>query len=160
MRQSHTPTARCREAAALALALGLALSACGSSSGGPAASEPGTTKPATAVPIPGTTMTTVILTADAAGRVGIQTAPVRRAAAPSGGTEDVVPVSAVYYDGDGGTWVYTSPSPLHYVRASVRLGAITGESVVLDQGPAVGVLVVTVGEAELYGVEYGVGGEQ
>jgi hypothetical protein len=140
-------------------ALGLALSACSHAADSSAAPGQGTDKPAVAVAIPGTDEKKITLTADAARRVGIETAAVRRVAATGGG-QDVIPVSAVYYDGTGGTWVYTSPAPLQYVRASVRLGPITGDTVVLEQGPAAGTLVVSVGEAELYGVEYGVGGEQ
>jgi len=164
MWQSSTRFTRRRGAAALAaaalgLALGSALSGCGHTAGG-AALDSAAAKPATAVPIPGSDLKTVVLTADAAQRIGLQTAPVSRVPAPHGGAEDVIPVSAVYYDGNGGTWVYTNPGPLHYVRASVRLGPITGDTAVLAAGPAASTPVVTVGEAELYGVEYGVGGEQ
>lgn len=151
-----------RALAALALAAaGLALSACGGQAQGAQAPGSEAAKPATAVQIPGSDVKKIVLSADAARRVGIVTAPVRLEQPAGGGTAQyVIPVSAVYYDGDGGTWVYTNPAPLQYIRASVTLGTITGETAVLKAGPPAGTLIVTVGEAELYGVEYGVGGEQ
>jgi hypothetical protein len=112
----------------------------------------------------------VTLTQRAAERLAIKTVPVRKAqvapaARSSGGaggksvTRKVIPYSAVLYDVDGKTWVFTSPSPLGYVRAEVTVDYVTGDTAVLTQGPAVGMPVVSEGAAELYGTELGVGAE-
>ena len=69
----------------------------------------------------------------------------------------VVPYSAVMYHFDGSTWTYTNPAPLTYVREPIEIDYIDGNTVVLDRGPAVGTVVVSVGAAELYGVEFGIG---
>ncbi len=68
-----------------------------------------------------------------------------------------IPYSAVIYHFDGSTWTYTNPSPLTYVRESIELDFIDGEFAILDSGPDTGTVVVSVGAAELYGVEFGVG---
>ena len=111
--------------------------------------------PARVEPI-GQDLSRVILTAEAAKRLGIETAPVSNAQV--GGTQrEVVPYAAVYYDLNGATWVYTNPSPLTFVRASITVDSITGDMAVLSKGPPVGTSVVTVGATELYGTEFGVG---
>ncbi|MGB8193291.1 MAG: efflux RND transporter periplasmic adaptor subunit, partial [Chitinophagaceae bacterium] len=69
----------------------------------------------------------------------------------------VVPYSAIVYDIHGGTWVYTNPSPNVFVRQRVELKTVTGETAVLNRGPATGTKVVTVGAAELFGTEFGGG---
>ena len=95
------------------------------------------------------------LSAKAADRLGIATAPV--AAAPAGrGT--AVPYSAVVYDKDGATWAYTNPEGLVYLRAAITVDRIAENLAILSSGPPVGTSVVTVGTAELWGVETGVGG--
>jgi len=73
----------------------------------------------------------------------------------AGGT--VVPYSAVLYDADGGTWVYTNPDGLTFVRASISVDDIDGDVARLSNGPAAGTAIATVGVAELYGAELGVG---
>jgi hypothetical protein len=112
-------------------------------------------EPAEVEPIEGTDLSRVILEAEAAERLGIQTAPVR----PIEGSETqlVIPYSAVLYDAHGDTWAYTSPAPLTYARDSISVDHIEGEEAVLSQGPASGTEVVTVGVAELFGAETGVG---
>jgi hypothetical protein len=129
-----------------------ALSACTGNGAGAPDTVP---NPATTVAIPGTDIKKLVLTADAVQRVGIKTQPV---AASGAGTS--VPVSAVYYDDTGVTWVYTNPDPLTYIRAKVTLTRVDGDTAFLSAGPPVGTQVVTVGEPELYGVEYGTAGEQ
>jgi multidrug efflux system membrane fusion protein len=75
-----------------------------------------------------------------------------------GGTQRrVVPYASVIYDLSGDTWVYTSPEPLTFVRARIAVDYIEGDTAVLSQGPSAGTRVVTVGAAELYGTEFGVG---
>lgn len=69
----------------------------------------------------------------------------------------VVPYSSLIYDGHGATWVYTSPEPRTFVRHEVHVDYIEGDTVVLNDGPPVGTVVASVGVAELYGAEFGVG---
>jgi hypothetical protein len=75
----------------------------------------------------------------------------------SGTLRKVVPYSAVIYDLTGETWVYTVPEPLTYVRQPITVNYIEGDTAVLVDGPDTGTLVATVGVAELYGVDTGVG---
>jgi hypothetical protein len=63
----------------------------------------------------------------------------------------------VFYEADGSTWVYVSPAPNTYVREPIVVQAIRNEQALLTAGPATGTNVVTVGAAELYGTETGVG---
>ncbi len=98
----------------------------------------------------------VTLTDQAAERTGVATTEVA-AEQVDGAEELVVPYSSIMYHFDGSTWVYTNPEPLVYVREMVELDHIEGDVAVLSDGPAVGTTVVTVGAAELYGVEFGVG---
>jgi hypothetical protein len=111
-------------------------------------------------PVPGTDRGTVILTEDAASRLGIRTEPVRATAPARGGAGRlVIPVAAVLYDRNGATWTYTVVEPLAYLRVPVTLVRVEGAQAVLQSGPEVGAEVVTVGGAELLGAEYGVAGE-
>jgi hypothetical protein len=117
--------------------------------------------PAQVIEIPGTDLNRVVVTPEAATRVGIETASVRTV--PAGGASasahTVIPLAAVLYDSDGDAWTYTSPAPLTFVRQQVTLGRVDGEVAVLTSGPPAGTAVVTVGAAELLGAEEGVGGE-
>jgi hypothetical protein len=74
-----------------------------------------------------------------------------------GGPRKIVPYSAVIYDLHGDTWTYTNPEPLVFVRHSITIDYIEGDTAVLLDGPPAGITVVTVGAAELFGVELGVG---
>ncbi|MDH3700003.1 MAG: hypothetical protein OEU46_01705 [Alphaproteobacteria bacterium] len=65
----------------------------------------------------------------------------------------IVPYSAVYYDGKGKPWVYTTAKPLVYERKRVSVERIVGELAVLTGGPPVGTEVVTVGSSLLFGAE-------
>jgi hypothetical protein len=69
----------------------------------------------------------------------------------------VIPYSALIYDLDGSTWIYVSPKPLVFVRQPVTVDFIEGDRAILSDGPQVGETVVTVGVAELYGADTGVG---
>lgn len=125
-----------------------------------AAEEAGGNRPAQVKPIRGTDIARVILSADAAKRLDVHTAPVRRLRGPNGGTPRVViPYAAVLYDANGDTWAYTNPKPLVFVRAAIRVHHITGRTAALSSGPTAGTKVVTVGAAELLGTEYQVGEE-
>jgi hypothetical protein len=117
-------------------------------------------KPAQVVPVRGTNLSRVILTARAAERLGIRTAPVQQLSSPGAGAPSTaIPLAALIYDKDGGTWVYTAPARLSYVRQAVTVAQITGDVADLQAGPAPGTLVVTVGASELLGSEYGVEGQ-
>jgi hypothetical protein len=104
----------------------------------------------------GTDPSRVILTAEAAKRLGIETAMVRDSQV-QGKLRKVVPYAAVFYDLNGKTWVYTNPQPLTFVRASISVDSIDGDLAALSDGPPSGTEVVTVGSPELYGTEFGVG---
>lgn len=112
--------------------------------------------PARVEPVAGADQNRVILTEQAAKRLGIETAPVRDAQV-RGKLRKVVPYAAVFYDLKGLTWVYTNPEPLTYMRAPITIDFIDGESAVLSDGPSTGTIVVTTGSPELYGTEFGVG---
>jgi hypothetical protein len=106
---------------------------------------------------PGSSVKRLILTSDAAHRIGIKTELI---AVPAAGGMPVIPIASVLYDKDGVTWAYTSPAPLTFLRQRIVLGPIAGNTAVLLAGPAPGTALVTVGATELYGAEHGVGGEQ
>jgi hypothetical protein len=110
-------------------------------------------EPSTLVAIDGSDVSQVILTAKAAERIGLETVPVDEAA--DGLT--IIPHAAVFYGLNGETWTYTSPEPLTFVRAPITVEAIDADLAYLSEGPATGTAVVTVGAAELFGVESGVG---
>jgi hypothetical protein len=136
-----------RPLAVLVMALAaLALAACGDS---PTA-ESGGDEQAKVEPIGDTGVSSVTLTEDAAKRLGIQTATVRR----EGAQRTVVPYGAVLYEAGGATFTYTRPKPRVFVRAPITVVRIDGADAVLSRGPPVGTPVVTVGSQELYGSEY------
>jgi hypothetical protein len=97
----------------------------------------------------------ITLSAAAEGRLGIATTPV--AADPAG---LVVPYAALVYATDGSTWVFVRKEPLTYQRTAVTVARKTGDQVALTAGPPAGTEVVTVGAAELVGVETGIDGEE
>ena len=99
----------------------------------------------------------VTLTASAADRLEIETAPVMEAATETGAVRKVIPYAALIYDVNGDTWTYTSPQALVYVRERVTVDYIDGDRVFVLTGPAVGAPVVIAGAAELYGIEFGLG---
>ena len=121
---------------------GLLLSACG-----PKVETAEKVSPSKLEPIEGTDLSRVILTEKAAERLGIETVS-------ASGNE--VPYAAVIYDTEGNTWVYTSPEPLTFMRASILIDHIEGDTAVLSESLTSALNVVTVGVAELYGTETGV----
>lgn len=139
--------------AALALVAALALSACGGSddkaSAGPA--------PATVTDMPGSDVKLVTLTKRAHERLGVETT------ATTGGRKGgpVVPFSAVIYDNEGVTWVYTPQDgkPLSFVRQRVTIDDVRADRARLSSGPAAGTEVVSTGAAMLWGTELGVGAD-
>jgi hypothetical protein len=100
----------------------------------------------------------VTLTAEAAERIDLQTALVRTEG--DGAAErTVVPYSAIVYETDGETWVYTGTDDLSFVREHIVVQEIEGDRAVLSEGPPAGTEVVTVGVAELFGAEHGIGAD-
>jgi hypothetical protein len=73
------------------------------------------------------------------------------------GLKKIIPYSAIIYDLEGNTWVYTSPEPLVFVRHPVTVDYIEGDRAILSDGPPAGTEVAIVGVAELYGADTGVG---
>lgn len=106
--------------------------------------------------VAGTDLSTVTLTEKAITRLGVKTEPVRTAPAGAGET---VSFSAILYDASGAAWVYISSEPHSFVRAPIVVDRVEGEVAYLSSGPKVGTTVVTQAVQELYGAEYGVGGE-
>ena len=94
----------------------------------------------------------VVLTPVGAQRVGIQTA----VAGSAGQGRAVVPDSALLYQPDGSSVIYTVTGPLVYTLATVSVASIQGSQVYLT-GLAPGTTVVTTGGEELLGVQDGVG---
>lgn len=133
---------------AIALVLPLLLAACGgSSSSGEEASGP-----ATVELIEGTDLSRITLTAQASERLDIQTAKVEKS-----GAGKVIPYSAVLYSPTGETWAYVSPESMTFMRHAIVVDRIDGNKAYLSKGPATGAKVATVGVAELYGAESGLG---
>jgi hypothetical protein len=118
----------------------------------------GQAPPARVEPIEGTDLKQVTLIPRAAERLGIKTTAVRAVVAGAG-PRTVVPYAALLYDKQGDTWVYTNPEGLVFIRYAITVEEIRNDLAILTDGPPAGTSVVTVGAAELYGVESGVGGE-
>ncbi len=68
-----------------------------------------------------------------------------------------VPAAAVVYDAAGGAWVYEKTRPHTFARRRVDVRRTTGATVVLTRSPPVGTEVVSIGVAQLFGVEFGAG---
>jgi hypothetical protein len=97
------------------------------------------------------------LTEKAAARLDIRTEAVadeQKTRLGGAAPRRVIPYSAVLYDATGATWVYTNPEPLVFVRHAITIDHIDGDVVVLSDGPAPGVKVVTVGASLLFGTEF------
>jgi hypothetical protein len=117
---------------------------------------PAKIEPATIEKIEGTELNRVTLSEKAMQRLDIQTAPVREEQVDAT-PRKVIPYAAVIYDLQGKTWAYTSPKPRTFVRHPITVEHIEGDIAVLADGPPVGSEVATVGVAELYGSDTGVG---
>jgi hypothetical protein len=122
----------------------------------PVAGQHGSDEPAEVVPIGETGFSRVILTNRAAERLGIETTTVKEEQI-EGETRRLIPYSAVIYGLNGETWCYISLEPLAYVREPITVDFIADDRAYLTTGPSVGTEVVTIGVAELYGTETGVG---
>lgn len=95
----------------------------------------------------------IVFTKEGAARTALRTAKVRRS-----GDGTVVPYEALIYNDEAKTFVYTSPKPLSYLRAAVKVDRIEGNRVYLSEGPPAGATVVTVGATEVYGTETEIAG--
>lgn len=93
---------------------------------------------------------------DSAMKLGQQVF-VRVAKAEGGDKAKIVPYSSVIYDVSGNSWLYTNPEPLVFVRHKISIDRILGNVVVLKEGPEAGTKIVSVGAAELMGIEQKVG---
>lgn len=69
----------------------------------------------------------------------------------------VVPYSAIVYDLRGEAWVYTIPSPLSFVRQRVTVESVEGDLAILKDGLEINTQIVSMGAAQIYGVELGAG---
>jgi hypothetical protein len=103
-------------------------------------------------PVDGTSLNRLTLTDRAAERVGLETTSVAEQQV-GGKIQKTIPYSAVIYDADGGTWAYTTSEHLTFVRDEINVERIDGDTAYLSDGPAAGTEVVTVGAAELVGLE-------
>ena len=130
--------------------LALAVAGCGQAAEPDASIDDG---PAHVEDIAGSEVKKVTLTDEAVERIGVQTVPV---AAADGGRVQV-PSATVLFDQQGRTWVFTEPEHDVFVREEVKVIGTNGEDTILSTGPTADTPVVTVGVAELYGSELGVG---
>jgi len=138
-----------KKAGPLIIAAALTVSACSSSS------DYVYVEPASVIEV-GTDLWQVTLTPSAAERTGVETIAVA-AESVEGSERLVIPYAAVFYHYDGSTWTYTDEGDNSYVRAPIDIDRIDGDRAILTSGPSAGQQVVTVGAAELYGVEFGIG---
>lgn len=126
----------------LLIGAALGLAACG-----PRATTIEKVDPAIVEEIEGSELKRVILTQKAAERIDLNTVPANGM---------VVPYSAVIYDTQGNTWVYTNPELLTFVRSRIVIDRIEGDQAFLSQGLETDAPIVTVGVVELFGAETGV----
>ena len=145
-------TSRHSYRSALLLAAGVALSGCQVAAEG---ADPELAEVATVEAAEDGGPGVITLSEPAEQRLGIVTTPV--ATDPAG---LVVPYAALVYETDGSTWVFVRQAPQTYQRAPVTVAGKTGDQVTLTSGPPAGTEVVTVGAAELIGVETGIDGEE
>jgi hypothetical protein len=148
-------TCKCRRqlrvvcAGLVLIACVVSLSACSEASSGYDYELASHHEPAKLEPIKGTDVQRVVFDAEAAERVGLKTAPIRQ-----DGRKEIMPYAALIYDAQGGTYAYTAPEPLTYVRQQISIDHFDGDSVVLSDGPPAGTEVVTIGVDEVYGTEF------
>jgi hypothetical protein len=120
------------------------------------ADAPAKEQPALIEKIEGTELNRVTLTEKAAARLDIQTAPASEETV-NGATQTVVPYSSIIYDLEGNTWVYIAQGPLSFVRQQITVDRIEGDLALVSDGLDLGTEVATVGVAELYGADTGIG---
>lgn len=138
-----------RTAALLTTAGALLLTACGAAVDDTYVIE---NDPGKAEPIAGTDLSRVSLTDRAVQRLGIETTPV--AESPD---STIVPSTALFVDTHGEWWVYTAEGSNVFVRHKVEIAHQDDGRAVLSSGPEPRTEVVTIGVAELYGIEEEIG---
>lgn len=137
----------------LMLAATILLAACSSSTVG---ADDKKVEPAMVEAIEGSEFQKLTLTDRAVERLAIETHPVEEM--QMGGAKAMtVPYAAIIYGLNGETWVYTQTAVGTYVREAITVDYIQDGMVILIDGPPAGAEVVTVGVAELYGTDTGVG---
>jgi hypothetical protein len=132
------------------LAAGLAVTGCAAQAQAPAA--PAGDPPAVVEATEDGGPARLTLVAESVDRLGIETVPV------TAGPQLAVPYAAVVYDGQGAAWAFSELEEGVYQRVPLTVTDITGDIALLSAGPAAGTEVVTVGAAELVGVEAGISG--
>ncbi len=133
------------------VAVALALAGCGSSHEAPI------TPASRLVPATGKSPAQIVLTADGAQRIGLQTTRAQPVPGRARGAAAVIiPPQAIVYDPSGRTYAFVNPVPLTFVEVRVTIDHIAGDSAYLVTGPRAGARVVTVGAEELFGVQTGV----
>ena len=152
MQRNRSPrTNRSVGLASLSLAVGLAMAGCAAQAQEPtdaAAAE----EPAVVQPNEDGGPSRLTLSPEAETRLGIETA------AATATPRLAVPYAAVVYDGQGAAWAFARVSDREYQRTPLTIADIIGDVALLSAGPAAGTEVVTVGAAELVGVEAGISG--
>ena len=144
-----------RGAAALLVLVAIPLSGCAGEVATATATKP---KPYKLEKPEGTSLTRLRIEQRVFDRVRIKTSTVREVERFGGETaRKVVDYSAVVYEPKGDTAIYTNPEPLVFIRQPIKVDYIDGDVAVLVDGPPAGTAVVTVGTAELLGMEFGVG---
>jgi hypothetical protein len=103
--------------------------------------------------VPGSATGNIVLTAQGAQRIGIQTGPVQ---AGGGAGAVSIPFSAIVYDASGKAYAFANPAPLTYTEVPLNISRIDGTIAWVTGGPRVGMRIVTVGAEELFGVQTGV----
>jgi hypothetical protein len=157
--------------AVVLVAIGAALAGCGSSA------EPSIPPASKRVATPGNPAGKIVLTAQGAEHIGVQTATVRSVPAPpspprpgakpsahapapaapkSPAATAIIPFASVVYAPSGNAYAFISPAPLTFTEVPITIDHISGSSVYLLNGPPAGAKVVTVGAEELFGVQTGV----
>lgn len=143
--ETHGPHRRVGVALLLAA---LSLAACAETpDNGPVADEP-----ASIEYVDGSDLARITLTEQAIERLDLRTA----AALEEAGLI-IVPSGAVIVDPQGAMWVYSSIGPGLFVRERIKVEHEEGDLAYLSEGPSEGTEVVTVGVAQLWGIESGIG---
>ena len=111
--------------------------------------------------IDGSKLSRVTLTEKAIERIALTTSVVREMEVEGNPgsllPRTVVPYSAVIYDTQGDAWVYVNGEPRSFLRHPIKIDYIKGDQAILLDGPAKDSVIATVGVAELYGAESGIG---
>ena len=109
-------------------------------------------EPASIEYVDGSDLAHITLTEQAIERLDVRTATALKEAGLI-----IVPSGAVIVDPHGAMWVYTSVGPRRFVRERINVDHEEGDLAYLSEGPSEGTEVVTVGVAQLYGIESGIG---